>query len=201
MDPTKSAFTTGEVARLCSVSAPTVIRWIQEGRLSAFRVADNGGRRISRQSLLEFARRHTIALGPLFEGSSSTRLLAVTTDPGLERALRGTLTQQKGFELRVVAGAFEAGAAALLLRPHALLLDVEAAGIQPVRITQVVREQAELSHTKVVLFSPIQSREEAESLLVANADAYLEKPLDPDRLLARLGKFEFRGPLAAKPGS
>jgi two-component system response regulator VicR len=51
--------TTGAVARQCGVSKVTVLRWIEKGNLSAFRLP-GGQNRILRDDFFSFAARHRI---------------------------------------------------------------------------------------------------------------------------------------------
>ena len=51
--------TTGAVARQCGVSKVTVLRWIEEGNLAAFRLP-GGQNRILRDDFFSFAARHHI---------------------------------------------------------------------------------------------------------------------------------------------
>lgn len=51
--------TTGIVARHCGVSKVTVLRWIEKGNLTAFRLP-GGQNRIYRDDFFAFATRHSI---------------------------------------------------------------------------------------------------------------------------------------------
>ena len=54
----KTVFTTGEAAKICKVSQQTIIRCFDSGRLQGFRVPGSRFRRIPRDELLRFVRRH-----------------------------------------------------------------------------------------------------------------------------------------------
>lgn len=56
---------THEVARLLSVDAGTVIRWVDAGRFASFRTP-GGHRRIPRQEVLRFAEQHGWLLSGTF---------------------------------------------------------------------------------------------------------------------------------------
>jgi excisionase family DNA binding protein len=65
--------TTGAVARQCGVSKVTVLRWIEKGNLTAFRLP-GGQNRILRDDFFSFAARHHIPVngnGPSREGLTS----------------------------------------------------------------------------------------------------------------------------------
>jgi excisionase family DNA binding protein len=53
--------TTGVVARHCGVSKVTVLRWIEKGNLTAFRLP-GGQNRIHRDDFFAFATRHSIPI-------------------------------------------------------------------------------------------------------------------------------------------
>jgi two-component system response regulator VicR len=53
--------TTGIVARNCGVSKVTVLRWIEKGNLTAFRLP-GGQNRIHRDDFFAFASRHSIPI-------------------------------------------------------------------------------------------------------------------------------------------
>jgi excisionase family DNA binding protein len=53
--------TTGVVARHCGVSKVTVLRWIEQGNLVAFRLP-GGQNRIHRDDFYDFANRHSIPI-------------------------------------------------------------------------------------------------------------------------------------------
>jgi excisionase family DNA binding protein len=53
--------TTGAVARHCGVSKVTVLRWIEKGTLTAFRLP-GGQNRIHRDDFFTFASKHNIPL-------------------------------------------------------------------------------------------------------------------------------------------
>jgi excisionase family DNA binding protein len=53
--------TTGVVARHCGVSKVTVLRWIEQGNLVAFRLP-GGQNRIHRDDFYDFANRHNIPI-------------------------------------------------------------------------------------------------------------------------------------------
>lgn len=53
--------TTGAVARYCGVSKVTVLRWIEQGNLNAFRLP-GGQNRIHRDDFFSFASKHNIPI-------------------------------------------------------------------------------------------------------------------------------------------
>jgi excisionase family DNA binding protein len=62
-------FTVGQAARICKVSAQTIIRCMDDGRLDGFRESGSKHRRIPRSSLLAFMKNYDIPTAAL-DGSS-----------------------------------------------------------------------------------------------------------------------------------
>src|SRR4051812_24081201 len=75
--PPKHVYSTHEVARICRVTPMTVIRWIEDGRLGAFKTA-GGHRRVPRADLEAFCRERGIPSEPPEAGRR--RVLVVTAD-------------------------------------------------------------------------------------------------------------------------
>ena len=63
----KTVYTTGEVARICSISQQTVIRCFDSGRLRGFRVPGSRFRRIPRDRLVSFMKDNHIRHLPVME--------------------------------------------------------------------------------------------------------------------------------------
>lgn len=62
-----SVFTTGQVARICSVTPATVNKWFDKEGLRGYRLPGSQDRRIPRQYLVEFLKTHDMPLGELAE--------------------------------------------------------------------------------------------------------------------------------------
>jgi excisionase family DNA binding protein len=60
-------FTTGKVARHCGVSKVTVLRWIEKGDLTAFRLP-GGQNRIHKDDFYAFAAKHSIPVKNMHRG-------------------------------------------------------------------------------------------------------------------------------------
>ena len=56
----KEALTTGQVAKICGVTPPTVVKWIRNGMLKAYQIPSSAARRVNRSELVEFMKAHGI---------------------------------------------------------------------------------------------------------------------------------------------
>ena len=55
-------YTTGQVAKFCKVNPKTVAKWFDDGRLEGYRLPRSQDRRIRRDSLIEFIKKHGMPL-------------------------------------------------------------------------------------------------------------------------------------------
>lgn len=59
--PQSEAFGTSDIARICRVSAPTIAKWIDQGKMPAH-VTVGGHRRVLREDLMDFLRKYRFPL-------------------------------------------------------------------------------------------------------------------------------------------
>lgn len=56
----KEVFSSGEIARICHVSPRSAHKWIDSGALKGYRLPGSRDRRVAREELLAFLRKHEI---------------------------------------------------------------------------------------------------------------------------------------------
>ncbi len=71
----QTVFTTGDVAKIAKVASRTVSKWFDTGQLKGYRIPGSSDRRIPREDLIEFLKKHSMPLGPLAE--SQQRIILV----------------------------------------------------------------------------------------------------------------------------
>ena len=172
----KDVLTTGQVAKICNVAPRTVSKWFDSGQLRGYRIPGSKDRRIPLQQLIRFMKAHGIPLDGL-EGST-TRLLIVDDEIDIVNALQRGLSEQTGYEIRVAMDGFEAGVLAEQFRPHVILLDINLGNISGREVCNHIRDNPELSGTKVIALSGDISGEQGDALLHKGFDGFLEKPFD-----------------------
>lgn len=62
VDRHQKVFTTGQIAKVCSVSMRTVAKWIDSGILKGFIVPGSKDRRVAREDLTAFMQQHGMPL-------------------------------------------------------------------------------------------------------------------------------------------
>jgi excisionase family DNA binding protein len=116
-------FTTYETSLFLGVSLPTVVNWIKANRLKAHKTP-GGHRRIAREELASFIRRHEMPMPPeLGEEGEGARVMVIDDDEH-QREILKALFEGKGYAFHAVESGFSAGLAIGLFRPDVVLLDL-----------------------------------------------------------------------------
>jgi len=117
---------------------------------------------------------------------SGTRILVVDDDPAIVE-LFSTLLRGEGYEIGIAARADECLRAAAERRPDVVLLDVILPDMSGVEVCRLLKSDAALADTFVVLVSG-HANDSTHKVkgFEAGADDYLTKPIEPSEFLARI---------------
>jgi len=177
----KKGFTTGEVAELCHVTIPTVIKWIESEELEGFKIPGSKNRRITRESLLKFMKKYKIPTNNLERGKAKVLFVDSHTDMHKNYA---TILDQDKYEFRCVTKGFEAGMAKEFL-PDLVVLEIALPDIDGIKVCEYIREMPEMDNVSILAIS----EKEKEELLEKGFDDYILKPFDNDALLDKIKKL------------
>jgi excisionase family DNA binding protein len=179
--------TSHEVGDLLQVNPSSVKKWVNEGRITAFRTP-GGHRRIRVADLVEFLDRHAMPIPRKLAGMSRRRLLIVDDDQVhlriLERRIRphkGRITVQmtdNGIDALVLVGAF---------KPHLIVLDVYMPELDGLEVCRRLKMKPETSSIGVIIHSAHLTRAVEENALAAGAICAVAKPIELKLILEHLG--------------
>ena len=181
MERHKTVLTTGEVAKICSVAPRTVSKWFDAGPLRGSRIPGSKDRRIPVDQLIRFMRAHGIPLNGLDGGKR--RVLVLDADAALSDALRTALENDGGFEVTTVGSALEAGAAAVELKPHVIVVDVSLPDVIPQAMVRFQRSNCDLQTTSLIGVSTNLSNGQGQALLQQGFAGFLSKPFETAALI------------------
>lgn len=184
---TKRGFTTGQVAELCHVTIPTVIKWIDTGRLNGFKIPGSKSRRVTREHLVEFMAANGIPTDRL---QTKKKLLIVDDDKHILELLKTVFEKSGDYEIRAVGRGFDAGLAKEY-QPDVILLDIMLPDIDGRQVCSYIREDPELSSVKIMAVSGYVSKGDIAELKGKGFDDYLEKPFDNDVLVEKVQSLAF----------
>lgn len=180
----KRVFTTGEAAEICQVSQQTIIRCFDAGKLHGFRVPGSRFRRIPRADLARFMRENNIPVERL--GGFKRRVLVVDDDPQIIELFLDVLERDTRLEVRTAATGYDAGMITQEFQPDLILLDYMLPDVNGNVVCQTIRANEALSGTKIIIVSGVVNQEEINDLLGAGADAFVKKPFNIEKLLAKM---------------
>lgn len=179
--------TSHEVGALLQVNPSSVKKWVNDGRIAAFRTP-GGHRRIRVADLVDFLRRHAMPIPRPLAAASKRRLLIVDDDQmhlrALERRLRPYTSRvqlaltQNGIDALVLVGSF---------KPDLIVLDVFMPELDGVEVCRRLKLNAQTRHIGVIVNSAHLTRAVEENALGAGALTCVPKPMDLKVLIDHLG--------------
>ncbi len=170
--------TTDEVARLCGVSRPTVVRWIESGRLDAYRTP-GGHRRILRPALDAFCRRHGV---PLVEpGQTRAAIMVVDDEPVIRGAMVELLAEiAPGVPVLTAEDAFQAGQLFAAHQPRLIFLDLMLPGLDGFRFHEHLTANPGGLDTVVVAITGAQQYGLEQRVRAQGIQHFLRKPFSSE---------------------
>ena len=175
--------TTGEAAKYCGVNFRTVIRWIERGKLKAYKLPGRGDHRIQVEDFVVFLQANGMPVPDELQGQNRS-VLVIEDQPEMASAIRRVLVRH-GFEVEVARDGFSAGTMLSRMKPGLVTLDLKMPGMDGYEVLNFIRSHDEHAQTKVLVISAETSAglEKAKSL---GASDVLPKPFENDELLARV---------------
>jgi excisionase family DNA binding protein len=187
VDPQKTVFTTGEVAKICNVSQQTVIRCFDNGRLKGFRVPGSRFRRIPRDSLIEFMKSNGIPLDAI--GNGKKRVLVVDDDNNIVEMFEELLGRDGRFDVYSASTGYEAGIKTSEHKPDVILLDFKLPDINGTEVCRTIRSNPAFEHMRIICISGVADPEEIQELHQAGIDEFIRKPFEIRAVINRMAEM------------
>ena len=197
----KDTYSTHDVAKICSVTPTTVIRWIEDGLIPAFKTV-GGHRRVRREDLEKVCRDRNIPFN-LATGDEVGRILVVDDEPvvlDLVRDVVKDLSQE--FDVEVARDAFDAGRLVAVFRPQLIFLDLMMPGVDGFEVCKRLKAEPTTANSEVIAVTGYYTEANMERILAAGAVACLKKPLDVMEVRGKLAEaFKIEDKGAPTPGA
>jgi excisionase family DNA binding protein len=183
--PVKDTYSTHDVAKICCVTPTTVIRWIEDGLIPAFKTV-GGHRRVRRADLERVCRERGIPFNVL-TGSEVGRILVVDDEPVVLDLVRDVLKElEHKFEVEVAKDAFDAGRLVATFRPQLIFLDLMMPGVDGFEVCHRLKKDPATMNTDVLAITGYYTEANMERILSAGASGCLKKPLDVGEVRSRV---------------
>jgi excisionase family DNA binding protein len=185
----KQSFSTSEVAKYCHVTADTIRKWAEAGRINVFKTP-GGHRRIRREELIIFLRENGIPMHSDLS-DNGVKILIVDDDKNIiaviKRFLEHTSTK---FEISVASDGFEAGHQIGAFTPKVVFLDIRLPGIDGFEVCRRIKNSPDTADTHVIAMTAYHEEEIVRQIQSIGAVTCLKKPFTPyslRRALALVG--------------
>ncbi|MFP6615478.1 MAG: response regulator [Candidatus Hydrogenedentota bacterium] len=185
----KQSFSTSDVAKYCHVTADTIRKWAEAGRINVFKTP-GGHRRIRREELIAFLRENGI---PLHSDLShdGVKILIVDNDKTIIAVIKRFLEHAPtNFEISVASDGFEAGHQIGAFSPKVVFLDIRLSGIDGFEVCRRIKNSPDTVDTHVIAMTAFHEEEVVAEMQGVGAATCLKKPFTPDslrRALAMVG--------------
>ncbi|MGM0441908.1 MAG: response regulator [Elusimicrobiota bacterium] len=181
MKDKKEVFTTREVGNFCGVDLTTVINWIKQDKLKAYKTA-GGHRRIKREDIIKFMEEYSMPIPSELKETDGKKIMVVDDDPNILNLISNTLKKlPENYKMATAADGFEAGQKLALFKPTHIILDIRLPGMDGYEIIKKIREND--NGEKIIAITAYGNKESKEKVLKFGANKYITKPFSSDELL------------------
>jgi excisionase family DNA binding protein len=183
----KQSFSTSEVAKYCHVTADTIRKWAEAGRIHVFKTP-GGHRRIRRDDLVRFLRENKI---PIHEDldNAGIRVLVVDDEKAVVSVIRRFLERsQTPFQIEVALDGFEAGHQIATFRPNVIFLDLRLPGMDGFEVCRRIKVDPDTSASHIIAMTGYYEGDVAQRIVEMGASLLMQKPFTPDDLRRALAK-------------
>ncbi|MDD5069993.1 MAG: response regulator [Candidatus Omnitrophica bacterium] len=167
--------TTHQVAQYCHVTMTTVVNWIEDGSLPAYKTK-GGHRRIKKNDLISFLKKHNMPV------PSKRRIMIVDDDESIRDGFE-KLFRAKGFEVDIAKNGFEAGVLIVMKQPEIVILDLIMPELDGFFVCEYIRKHSLLSHTKIIVLTGFPSKTNLKRAKDLKVNLCLSKPIDNETLI------------------
>lgn len=171
--------TSHEVGVLLQLNASTVVKWVNDGILPAYRTA-GGHRRIRSADLLAFLKEQGMFVPKQLRGAGPRKVYMVDDDKGLLTSFSRAMRTYKD---KIDLTTFDSGIEALLRigadRPDSLILDVNMPNLDGYEVLKRIKENEVTKIIEVIVVTGNTDADVEKKLLALGARAVLKKPVAP----------------------
>jgi excisionase family DNA binding protein len=185
---TKRPLTTGEIALYCHVTDRAVLKWIDEGKLKAYRTPGNHSR-VNIDDFLAFLKTYNMPVPKeLLPGSGKKKILIVDDDKEMVSATKRVLLSHGDFEVDTAFDGFAAGQKFSEFKPDLILLDIKMPGMDGFEVCQHLRKDPAGKDVKIIVLSGALDMDGMERIMKLGANDYLTKPFRNEFLMIKVGR-------------
>ena len=199
MDTEKNAerpLTTGQIAQYCHVTHRGVLKWVESGKLKAYRTPGKHSR-ISTENFLSFLKEYNMPIPAVLQHSAATndntrheethkKILIVDDDRGIVHCLQRALMIENNYIIEMAFDGFQAGKKFSEFKPDFIILDICMPGVDGYQVCTHIRQDLNNKHVKILAISGISEPKEIKKIMDLGANDYLQKPFSNETLQQKI---------------
>jgi len=112
------------------------------------------------------------------EEVSTKKILVVDDEPEVVEFIKDLLADQFSHQLQSAYDGFTAGRLVQVFAPDLVILDLLLPGVDGFQVCKMIREDPEMSRTKILAVTGYDSEDIRQKIIDSGADDYLGKPLE-----------------------
>ena len=181
--------TTGEIAKFCHVTHRGVLKWVESGKLKAYRTPGKHSR-VSVEDFLSFLKQYKMPIPVEFQtGSGLKKILIVDDDRGIVFALRRILMLEGEYLIETAFNGFDAGKKFTAFKPDLIILDINMPGLDGYQVYANIRQDPNNNSSKIFIISGVSEADEIKKIMDLGADGFLQKPFSNEDIKERISKL------------
>jgi excisionase family DNA binding protein len=193
-DTSERLLTSHEVGALLQVDPTSVAKWVDQGRIAAFRTP-GGHRRIRAADLVEFLESHQMPVPGELRRVLRRRLLIVDDKEPQLRALGRLLKPYRDkIDVALVDNGIDALVQVGAFKPHLVVLDVFMPEVDGLDVCRRLKANPETEGIDVIIASAQLTADVRDRALAAGARVCLAKPINLTTVLEALGVAQTAAP-------
>jgi excisionase family DNA binding protein len=181
--------TVSQASKYCKVSSKTIINWIDQGYIKAYKTV-GGHRRIKKEDLDKFLIDKGMPLPEEPKVEEKKKILVVDDDKIIVETIVQALEEDEyGYEMISASDGFEAGIQVSHFKPDLLILDIMMPDINGYEVCQKIKSSPETKDTKIIVLSAYLDDDAFNQMKEYGADACFSKPLPLEQLKFEVAKL------------
>lgn len=132
------SFSSGEVAKFCDVNPRTVIRWIEAGKLTAFKLPGRGNNRVKHNDLISFLQENQIPIPSELKLEQEKLCFIVSKEKQIVRHSQ-RIARNAGYITKVHSFGLDAGIELSMQKPALVIVDNQTAKVSAFSLVETIK--------------------------------------------------------------
>jgi two-component system response regulator VicR len=167
--------TTGQIAKYCHVTHRGVLKWVESGKLKAYRTPGKHSR-VSVEDFIQFLKEYNMPIPAVLQPSIQKKILIVDDDQGIVHSLQRVLMMENKYMIEAAYDGYQAAKKFFEFKPDFIILDICMPGLDGYQVCTNIRQHMDNQHVKILAISGMSEPQEIKKIMDLGANDYLQKP-------------------------